>query len=63
MHRWDGFIVCKEDWEARHPQDFIKAKTDRISVPFSRPQRDDFSDDELGNRQINGHTINTIGIN
>jgi len=35
--RWDGFIVCKDDLESRHPQDFVKAKTDRITVPFTRP--------------------------
>jgi len=36
-HRWDGLIVCPDDWEQRHPQDFVKAKIDKISVPFSRP--------------------------
>lgn len=36
--RWDGFIVCKEDFEYRHPQDFVKAQTDKITVPFIRPQ-------------------------
>lgn len=35
--RWDGFIVCPEDNEMRHPQDFVKAKTDKITVPFQRP--------------------------
>ena len=35
--RWDGFIVCKGCWEERHPQDFVKAQTDKISVPFQRP--------------------------
>ena len=37
-HRWDGFIVCQDDWEMRHPQDFVKARQDKISVPFSRPR-------------------------
>jgi len=36
-HRWDGFIVCKDDLEQRHPQDFVKSKQDKITVPFSRP--------------------------
>lgn len=36
--RWDGFRVCKSDWEPRHPQDFIKTKLDKIVVPFSRPE-------------------------
>ena len=35
--RWDGFIVCPADFETRHPQDFVKAKTDKITVPFTRP--------------------------
>jgi hypothetical protein len=36
-HRWDGFIVCPNCYEQRHPQDFVKTKQDKISVPFSRP--------------------------
>ena len=35
--RWDGFIVCPEDYETRHPQDFVRARQDKISVPFTRP--------------------------
>lgn len=35
--RWDGFMVCEDDYEMRHPQDFIRAKKDKISVPFTRP--------------------------
>lgn len=33
---WDGLIVCPKCWESRHPQDFIRVRTDKISVPFSR---------------------------
>ena len=36
-HRWDGFVVCERDFEQRHPQDFVRARQDKISVPFSRP--------------------------
>ena len=36
--RWDGFIVCPDDFEHRHSQDFVKAKTDKITVPFQRPR-------------------------
>lgn len=35
--RWDGLIVCPDDFEHRHPQDFVKAKTDKITVPYTRP--------------------------
>jgi hypothetical protein len=38
LERWDGFRVCRDDWEQRQPQDFVKARQDKISVPFSRPQ-------------------------
>ena len=36
--RWDGFIVCLDDMEERHPQDFVRARQDKISVPFTRPR-------------------------
>lgn len=35
--RWDGFIVCPDDYEERQPQDFVRARQDKISVPFTRP--------------------------
>jgi hypothetical protein len=40
-HRWDGFIVCPDDWEPRHSLDFVRARQDKISVPFSRPEPED----------------------
>lgn len=39
--RWDGFVVCPDDFEHRHPMDFIRARSDRITVPFTRPQPED----------------------
>ena len=35
--RWDGFLVCKNDYEERHPQDFVRAKQDKIYVRETRP--------------------------
>lgn len=35
--RWDGLMVCEEDWEMRHPSDFLRVQKEKISVPFSRP--------------------------
>lgn len=35
--RWDGFIVCVDDFEPRHEQDFVRARQDKITVPFQRP--------------------------
>jgi len=41
--RWDGLIVCPDDYELRHPMDFLKTPVDHISVPFARPiQPDEF---------------------
>ena len=39
--RWDGLMVCPNDWEPRHPQDFLRSVPDRQSVPWSRPQTTD----------------------
>ena len=39
--RWDGLMVCPNDWEPRHPQDFLRAVPDRQAVPWSRPQTTD----------------------
>jgi len=35
---WTGFIVCTTCFEYRHPQDFVRARQDKISVPFTRPR-------------------------
>lgn len=39
--RWDGMRVCEKDWEPRHPQDFVKGRTDRQAVPNARPESPD----------------------
>jgi hypothetical protein len=41
-HRWDGFIVCPSCYEQRHPQDFVKSRQDKITVPYIRPPTDTF---------------------
>jgi hypothetical protein len=35
MKRWDGLLVCPDDYENRHPMDFLRARAERISVPFA----------------------------
>jgi len=40
--RWDGFFVCPNCYEQRHPQDFVKTKQDKITVPYIRPPTDTF---------------------
>ena len=39
--RWDGFRVCIDDFEIRHPQDFVKAKVDKMVADVIRPQPQD----------------------
>lgn len=35
---WSGLRVCKDCWEPRQRQDFIKAKPDRQAPPWTAPQ-------------------------
>ena len=30
-------MVCKEDYEVRHPQDFLRVQKEKIAVPWVRP--------------------------
>ena len=43
LKRWDGFMVCKQDWEMRHIGDFIKAPKPIVPIPFTRPVTADVS--------------------
>lgn len=36
--RWDNLMVCDDDWEPQHPQDFVRGRKDRQSVPDPRPE-------------------------
>lgn len=36
--RWDNLMVCPDDFELRHPQDFVKARIDKITIPYPRPR-------------------------
>ena len=42
LKRWDNLMVCKKDYEVRHPQDFIRGIADNPSVSWSRPETDLF---------------------
>ncbi len=35
---WNGLVVDKGVYESRHPQDFVQARADDQSVPYSRPE-------------------------
>lgn len=36
--RWDNLMVCEEDWDPQHPQDFVRGRKDRQNVPLPRPE-------------------------
>lgn len=36
--RWDGAMVCSQDFELRHPQDNIKPRTERNNIRDPRPE-------------------------
>lgn len=38
--RWDNLMVCPEDWEPRHPQDFVRGVVDIQTPPWTRPALD-----------------------
>ena len=40
-YRWDGALVCKKDWEPRHPQEYVRGVRDRIKVKDARPEQAD----------------------
>ena len=42
METWDGLTVCPDDWETRHPQDFVRSRHESIAV--SDPQQSESED-------------------
>ena len=36
--RWDGFMVCKHDYEVRHSMDFYTTRSDTHLLPWTRPE-------------------------
>jgi hypothetical protein len=39
--RWDGLMVCKDDYEVDHPQKHIRVKEDGLAVPWVRDEPED----------------------
>lgn len=38
---WKGLYVCPSDYETRQPLEFIRARSEDTTVPFSRPESED----------------------
>lgn len=63
--RWDGLIVCEEDFEMRHPLDFIRVPTESNNIQDSRPEgADQFILHNYGiyNQRIMGNLLNNCKI-
>lgn len=42
LKRWDGLIVCKDDYETRHPLDMPAPKQpEERTLPFTSPESED----------------------
>jgi len=39
--RWDGVYCCKQDWEIRQPQDFVRGVPDEQGIPWSQSEPPD----------------------
>lgn len=39
--RWDGLMVCWQDWEARHPMDFLRSQVPSKPIKLARPEPTD----------------------
>jgi hypothetical protein len=61
--RWDGLYVCPDDFEYRHPQDFVKVWADKQTPPWTSPRPPDVFVNANGTgREVNGAPINTYSI-
>lgn len=38
---WTGLMVCREDYDIRHPQEYIRGHADRPAVRNARPEQSD----------------------
>lgn len=41
IRHWQGYYVCKDHWESRQPQDFVRAVPDQQTPPWVQPMPTD----------------------
>ena len=59
--RWDGAMVCLDDWEPRHPMDFFKSPgPDLQFVRDARPRPVDVFRETTGLQQAIGEDQNLL---
>lgn len=60
---WTGLHVCDECWEERHPLDFLRARVDKIWVPWVSPNDNPSTTTTTSaGEYINGAAINTFTL-
>jgi len=60
---WNGSVVRRQDWEARHPQDYVRGVKDLQSVSDPRPGAPDInltSETTLDADELAGQTIISV---
>lgn len=60
--QWQGFYVCPEHWEPRHPQDFVRGVKENPSVPWSQPPLNQFIYPSNNTAAIAGIAISGLAI-
>jgi len=60
--RWDGLIVCPDDWEVRHPQDFVRARKDKITADIIRTETEGIDVSPNPNYAIAGLAIAGVAV-
>lgn len=61
--RWDGFLVCEDDWEPRQPQDFVRGVADYQAPPWTRPEpQNQYIKVYSINQLVNGYPVDTYTL-
>jgi hypothetical protein len=59
---WQGYYVCPEHWEPRHPQDFVRGVKEVPGVPWSQPAMVQFVYPQNTTSAIAGIAISGLAI-
>lgn len=43
QRQWQGYWVCRQHWEPRQPQDFVRAIPEKPSPPWVQPPADEYA--------------------
>ncbi len=61
QREWNGALVTRKNWEARHPQDFVRGVRDDMRVDPARPDRAIADYASVGNREATFALAATAG--